>query len=183
MLIAAAGVLMLAINSVNEGARRLTGKPARPRGGSQENEPAPFETLLRSHAARGNAIEALERQLRKTLARDPAAVIEAERIATQTGQPLQTVQQLRSELGTNGGLETRYLWRCPRGLGTSAEAKRPTGFPMEIECERCNDMHTTDPKDIDEVLVATESLQRELGESGPLSRLPRTETIAPHPTR
>ena len=94
----------------------------------------------------------------------------------QTGQPLETVQQLLNDLVRSGGLRRLHLWQCPRGLGATAKAEYLSSFPVQTECERCGEIHSTDPADIDEVLVATQSLQQELADGGVLARSPTAET-------
>lgn len=178
-----AGLLILVIEGIVLRGRRRTGKPTTAGGHTAGGEPSAFERLRTNHARRGEAIDATEVQLRKTLGGDRGPVIEAERIAAQTGQPLEAVQQLLKELVSSGALRRLYLWQCPRGLGTTAEAERLTSLPTQTECERCGEIHSTDADDIDEVLIASDSLQRELDDGGVPVGSPSTRTSAASPTR
>ena len=145
---------------------------------------AGFHTLRTTHAARGRAIDTLERQLRRTLGDNAAAVLEAERIAAQTGEPFERVKDLLDELVTSGALRRRYLALCPKGLGASAEANTASSLPKRIECERCGGVHTKDATRIEEVAVSTEQLQRELADDGAQHNSPergRNTIIKPVP--
>ena len=133
--------------------------------GKKTPELSAFRTLRANHEEREHAIAAVERQLHDTLSGNPGAVIEAERVAAQTSQPLDTVKEILAEVAANGGLQTWHLWRCPNGLGTTAEAESPWDFLGRIECERCGQMHAAEPGDIDEVMIATDNLRREIAEA------------------
>ena len=108
MLTAAAAMLTPAIRSAAGHRAEATTKPATPATASRGLTGA-FDTLRRSHAARGHAIDALERQLRNTLRDDGGAVIETERVAAQTRQPHERIKELLDELVSSGALRRRYL--------------------------------------------------------------------------
>lgn len=101
-------------------------------------------------------------------------------MAAKTGQPLETVEQLLEELSSNRTLRKLYIRQCPRGLGATAEAERLNGLAPHTECERCGQIHDADAGDIDEVLVASESLQRELADGQAPTGPPRSRTSIPH---
>jgi hypothetical protein len=121
-----------------------------------------FDNLRATHPDRLDAIAALERQISRTLRRDPNAVIDDEILWQQIDADRDLTRHLLIELETLRALERRVFWLCPVGLGSTYEAAHTDEFPSTIECDRCGREHALRAVDIEVKFTPSQTLLREV---------------------
>jgi hypothetical protein len=85
-------------------------------------------------------------------------VIDSEVIWQQGRIDRDITRKLLIELETASALVRRLFWICPAGRGTTAEASSLGEFPPVIECHRCGNEHSLQPRDLEVKFLPSESL-------------------------
>ena len=124
--------------------------------------PRSFDALRHNHPKWLADINALEACLTTTLATNPEALVEQVRLVQQLPASAEVVGVLLEELAGLGCLRPVFLWQCPAGLGTIAEASASANFAHQIDCDRCGAVHSFDHALIEATLAATDQLRTEL---------------------
>lgn len=106
---------------------------------------AGFETLRHRHPDQAEFVKRLESEIRETIERDPAALIDerviADGLRIHRDEDLETLETMLAELVAESMLETVLLWECANGYGAALEGRSVMAFPMRLECEKCGQEH------------------------------------------
>jgi hypothetical protein len=117
-----------------------------------------FDSLRALRPDERPLIGRVEEWFSNSLRDDPTSVIDERVIARQLAVPEDQVDGLLVDLVDVGGLNVRFIWECPNGMGGADEKDALSDFPDPLECSQCGGLHTFHQRDIDVVFLPSSDL-------------------------
>jgi hypothetical protein len=126
---------------------------------------AAFESFRAKHPDQADLVAAAERCLQDHAREQPGGLVDELAIAQQLRGDLQVIKRLFVALAEAELLQPLFVWNCPNGGGTCAEAADLRELPPVLDCDRCGQHHVLHSRDV-EVQFLLAPLARAARDSG-----------------